>query len=130
MKILVLTNKLPYPARDGGSIATLNMLSGLRAAGNDITCLSLNTSKHNFLVEKIPGELSDTMRFIGVDCDSSIRPLHMLFNLLFSGEPYIAERFNIKKYREKLTWLLNNEQFDLIQLEGPYPGHYIDVIRT
>ena len=53
MRILVLTNKLPYPARDGGSIATLNMLSGLSAAGNDITCLSLNTSKHNFPVEII-----------------------------------------------------------------------------
>ncbi len=130
MRILVLTNKLPYPARDGGSIATLNMLSGLRAAGNDITCLALNTSKHNFSVEKIPEKLSDTIRFIGVDCDSSIRPLRMLYNLLFSGEPYIAERFNVNKYREKLTWLLNNEQFDLIQLEGPYPGHYIDDIRT
>ena len=54
MKILILTNKLPYPPRDGGSIATLNMITGLRDAGNDITCLALNTSKHPFPVDKIP----------------------------------------------------------------------------
>jgi len=129
MKILILTNKLPYPPRDGGSIATLNMLTGLQKAGNHITCLSLNTSKHNFPVEKIPHELSSTIRFLGVDCDSSIKPLRMILNLLFSKKPYIAERFNIRNYREKLAELLRNEPFDLVQLEGPYPGHYLGEIR-
>ncbi len=129
MKILILTNKLPYPPRDGGSIATLNMLTGLRDAGNKITCLALNTSKHPFPVDQIPDELSSTIRFIGVDCDSSIRPLRLGSNLLFSSHPYIAERFNNKAFRMALSTLLQQESFDVIQLEGPYPGQYLDVIR-
>ena len=129
MKILILTNKLPYPPKDGGSIATLNMLTGLRDAGNELSCLSLNTSKHSFPVEKIPDEIGSTIRFMGVDCDSSIKPLHLLYNLLFSSKPYIAERFNIPRFREQLSALLEKEKFDVIQLEGPYLSHYLKDIR-
>lgn len=129
MKILILTNKLPFPPKDGGSIATLNMLCGLQNAGNQLTCLALNTSKHPYPVEQIPRELGELIRFIGVDCDSSIRPLPMIINLLFSRHPYIAERFNIKAFRKELTRLLHNESFHIIQLEGPYPGQYLDLIR-
>jgi len=129
MKILILTNKLPYPPKDGGSIATLNMLTGLRDAGNELSCLALNTSKHTYPVREIPPEIGETIRFIGVDCDSSIKPLHMLFNLVFSRKPYIAQRFNIREYRTELKALLAKENFDVIQMEGPYLGHYLADIR-
>ncbi len=129
MKILFLTNKLPYPPRDGGSIATLNMLTGLRDAGNSITCLALNTSKHSFPVEKIPDEPGKSIRFMGVPCDSAIKPARMLLNLLFSRKPYIAVRFDVKAYRKRLRTLLKSESFDLVQLEGPYPGLYLEEIR-
>lgn len=129
MNILILTNKLPYPPRDGGSIATLNMMKGLHDAGNQITCLALNTAKHPFPVELIPKEISESIRFSGVDCDSSIRPLQLGINLLFSRDPYIANRFNIKAFRKELTTLLQMNSFDIIQLEGPYPGQYLDIIR-
>jgi len=129
MKILFLTNKLPYPPKDGGSIATLNMITGLSDAGHEVTCLSLNTIKHSFPIEKIPGSLSDKIRFIGIHCDSAIRPGRMLTNLLFSSVPYIAERFNKSEYRMKLISLLGEEEFDIVQLEGPYVGHYLETIR-
>ena len=129
MKILILSNKLPYPPLDGGSIATLNMLIGLRDSGNEVTCLSLNTRKHAFPIEKIPPYLSDSMQWIGIDGDTSIRPLKLLLNLLFSVKPYIAERFNLTSYGKALRDLLTNDQFDLIQLEGPYLGHFLEVIK-
>lgn len=129
MNILILTNKLPYPPRDGGSIATLNMITGLRDTGHSITCLALNTAKHSFPVEKIPPELRTTVHFIGIPCDSSIKPPRLILNLLFSRTPYIAVRFEVGLYREKLRELLKNETFDLIQMEGPYPGLYLDEIR-
>lgn len=127
--MLILANKLPYPPKDGGSIATLNMITGMRDAGNQVTCISLNTNKHNFPVEEIPGSISETIRIIGVECDSSIRPARMVANLLFSKLPYIAERFINTEFRKRLTALLEEESFDVIQLEGPYPGLYLDVIR-
>jgi len=129
MKILILTNKLPYPPKDGGSIATLNMLTGLRDAGNELSCLALNTTKHSFPVHEIPPEISGTIRFIGVDCDNSIKPLRLLLNLVFSTKPYIAQRFNIPGFSARLKALLKEESFDVIQLEGPYLGHYLTQIR-
>ena len=129
MKILILTNKLPYPPRDGGSIATLNMMTGLHDAGNQVTCLALNTAKHPYPLEQIPSEIRENIHFLGVDCDSSIRPLRLVTNLLFSRNPYISERFNIKAFRTALAALLQKESFDIIQLEGPYPGLYLDLIR-
>ena len=130
MKILILANKLPYPPRDGGSIATLNMITGLRDSGNELTCMALNTIKHSFPVEMIPPGLSRTIRFSGIVCDTSIRPLRLLLNFLFSRKPYIAERFNVAEFRNRLSQLLSEEQFDVIQMEGPYLGHYTDVIRA
>lgn len=129
MKILVLTNKLPYPPKDGGSIATLNMIRGLSDAGFEVTCLSLNTNKHRFPIKNIPASLSEKIRFIGVDCNSSLRPLKMVWNLFFSRVPYIAERFNNPAFARKLVQLLGEEDFDIVQLEGPYLGHYIEMLR-
>ena len=129
MKILVLTNKLPYPPRDGGSIATLNMITGLRDAGNQVSCMALNTTKHHFPLGEIPAELSGTIQFTGIPCDSTIRPLRMLLNLLFSRLPYIAERFNSSAFGKELTRILEAGPFDVIQLEGAYMGHYLGLIR-
>jgi glycosyltransferase involved in cell wall biosynthesis len=53
-----------------------------------------------------------------------------LLNLLFSKNPYIAERFNIKAFRKVLSTLLRQESYDIIQMEGPYPGQYMDTIRS
>lgn len=130
MKILVLTNKMPYPPRDGGSIATLNMITSLRDAGHQITCLSLNTSKHPFPPGQIPLPLRASIRFLAVEANTDIRPLALAGNLIFSGKPYIATRFRVKAYSRLLEQLLKEESFDVIQMEGPYLGFYLPVIRS
>jgi glycosyltransferase involved in cell wall biosynthesis len=130
MNILFLTNKLPYPPKDGGSIATLNMMNGLRDAGNQITCLSINTSKHPFPLDEIPVPLKASIRFLAVDADTSLRPLPLLANLIFTHQPYIASRFHLSSYRRLLHQLLLETSFDLVQMEGPYLGHYIPQIRS
>ena len=129
MNILILANKLPYPPRDGGSIATLNLMTGLRDAGHRITLLAINTRKHPFPVDRIPHSVSDSIRIMAVDADTSIQPLAMAGNLLFSREPYIASRFRLTGFADALEQLLSEETFDLIQLEGPYLGHYLPLIR-
>jgi len=129
MKILVLTNKLPFPAKDGGSIASLNMLSSLHQAGFQVSCLAINTLKHHFPVDQIPEKYRDRIRFLAVDGDTRIRPLRLLANLLFSRKPYIAMRFLNGDYARALEKELKEERYELVQLEGPYMGHYIPLIR-
>jgi glycosyltransferase involved in cell wall biosynthesis len=130
MNILILSTKLPYPARDGGSIATLNMALGLAKYADRVILLSLNTKKHFFPPDQIPGDVRSAIEIHTVPIDTSLRPLKALRNLLFSREPYIAERFYSVRFKDKLTELLSQNTVDVVQLEGPYTGHYIPAIRS
>ena len=48
MRILQLMNKVPWPPKDGGAIACLNMTKGFSMLGHEVTVLSMNTSKQTY----------------------------------------------------------------------------------
>ncbi|MFC2090176.1 glycosyltransferase family 4 protein [Bacteroidota bacterium] len=129
MRILVLCSKLPYPPKDGGAIATGNLLKGLASHGFEITLLSFNTRKHYFPPENIPDEIKEQISIITVDADTSISLPGALRNLLFSRKPYVAQRFEHDSFRNQLTSLIKERIFDIIQLEGPYFESYLTEIR-
>ncbi|MBO4613904.1 MAG: glycosyltransferase family 4 protein [Bacteroidales bacterium] len=129
MRILVVANKMPYPAKDGGTIATLSLARSLRKCGCDVDLLAMNTPKHFCKVEDIPAEISSEINFFTVEVDTAIKATKALRNLLFSSMPYNAERFVSKAFEEKLRSLLSEKQYDVIQLEGLYLCPYIETIR-
>jgi polysaccharide biosynthesis protein PslH len=129
MKILQLCNKTPYPAHDGGSIAVLNLSKSLAIEGHEVCILAMNTSKHYFSEGSIPDQLRSLIRFSYVAVDTTIRPLRLLINFLFSRLPYNATRFNSNLFRQALSDLLISEKFDIIQLEGLYLKPYLPLIR-
>jgi hypothetical protein len=45
-KILQISNKAPYPANDGSSIAIFNMAKGLIENNVELHLLTINTKKH------------------------------------------------------------------------------------
>jgi glycosyltransferase involved in cell wall biosynthesis len=65
-----------------------------------------------------------------VTVNTRVRPLRLLANLLFSGEPYDLIRFHSKKYSNALLSLLAKEQFDIIQCDGLLFSYYVDEIRS
>lgn len=87
MRILQLTNKIPYPPKDGGAIATLNISTGLARLGHDITILGMNTSKHYFDLKLIPENLTKQIDIREVIVDTKISVFAALKNLLFSDNP-------------------------------------------
>lgn len=130
MQILIIVNKVPYPPKDGGSIATLTLARNFEALGHKVDILAMNTSKHYFRLDQIPLSISRNIRFIGVDTPALISPIGALKNLLFSDQAYIAERFKTESFRKKLEELLDTNDYDLIQLEGSYMGMYMPSIRA
>ncbi len=130
MRILIIVNKIPYPPKDGGSIATLTLARNFVKLGHQVDILTMNTSKHYFRLDQLPLELSRSMRFIGVDTPALISPMGALKNLFFSDKAYIAERFYTEKFRDRLELLLDEENYDVIQLEGSYMGMYMPSIRA
>lgn len=130
MQILQVANKFPYPAKDGGSIATLSLSRSLASQGHKVTVLAINTSKHYTDPASVPSELSDAIRFISVAVNTDIRILSLIRNFLFSSQPYNAERFISKEFDQTLKNLLSAEKFDIIQLEGLYLAPYLETIRA
>jgi len=121
---------MPYPPKDGGSIATLVLAEALQKCGNKVDVLSMNTSKHFVNLEDLPKELTDRIKFHAVEVNTAITVPALINNLLFSKEPYNAARFISEKFNEQLKKHLQYEQYDIVQLEGLYLCPYIDTIRN
>ncbi len=129
MKILQVTNKVPYPTKDGGAIACMNLTRGFAMLGHDVTVLAMNTIKHHINISDIPESVKDWGEFRLVDVPARISVVSAIVNLLFSVKPYNAIRFISKPFEQELKKLLQQKQFDIVQLEGLYVCPYINVIR-
>lgn len=129
MKILILTNKVPYPPKDGGAIATFNITKGFANLGNEVSMLAINTNKHYVDIEKISKEIEHIVKLQGVYLNTDIRPFDALSNLFFSRMPYNAIRFISKEYEKDLIKLLQKEKFDIVQIEGLYMMPYLPIVR-
>jgi polysaccharide biosynthesis protein PslH len=129
MKILFLSNKVPYPPKDGGSIATLGLMKSLAKLGNEITILAMNTRKHHITPFELPEELTAHIIFHMVEVPAPVSMVGLVKNLAFSKMPYNAQRFIDKNYSKALINLLQHTTYDVIQLEGLYVTPYIPTIR-
>jgi polysaccharide biosynthesis protein PslH len=128
MKILVLCNKSPYPAKEGGPIAMNMIIEGLIAAGHQVRVLAMNTSKYSVNPENIPAEYKEKTHIELIYVDLSVRPVKAFFNL-FTGKSYHVERFISKAYAQKLKNILNDETFDVVQFEMPFMSPYLDIVK-
>ncbi|RLD33919.1 MAG: glycosyl transferase family 1, partial [Bacteroidetes bacterium] len=61
MNILQLCNKVPYPPKDGGSLATWSLSSGMILHGVNLKIISMQTSKHPQITEKLPLKISNNV---------------------------------------------------------------------
>ena len=128
MRVLQLTKKVPFPSKDGESMAILSLASSLVSNGVSVDLLSLNTNKHKFSSDL--DDLDSTLyRFINMeDINTNFHPISFLINLL-SNIPYQISRFVKKDYKVKLISLLNQNKYDYILLETVYLTPYIPLIK-
>ncbi|MBK6931762.1 MAG: glycosyltransferase family 4 protein [Saprospirales bacterium] len=128
MKILQLCKKFPFPLKDGESIAVTYLAKAFQELGSDVTLLAMNTSKHWFDPGLLPPGFDHYQAIHTVDIDNHIRPFAALANL-FSDRSYHVERFENPAFAEKLIEILQDDWFDVIQLETLYLAPYIPLIR-
>lgn len=129
MRILQICSKFPFPANDGGNIAVLKLTEGFLQLGHEVTIIAISTPKHPFDQQAIPENFRDKMDIHYVHVNTNVHPFHALINALFSQIPYNLQRFKSELFEQKLQWVLQNNPFDIIQLEGLYAALYIDVIK-
>lgn len=128
-KILQISNKAPYPANDGSSIAVYNMAKGLLENNCELVLLCINTKKHFKPDSGIPEAFRKTSHYRSVYANTNTSIPGALLNL-FSRQSYFVSRFRIQAFNEVLIETLRQHQFDLVQLEGVFMAGYIDTIRS
>jgi len=128
MKILQLSNKAPFPANDGSSIAISTLAEGLADNGIELHLLPINTKKHFKPEENIPAEYKQKTNYQSVYRDANTSIAGAFFNL-FSSQSYFVSRFFFKEYEAQLINKLKNNSFDIVQIEGVFMATYISVIK-
>ncbi len=124
----MLCSKSPWPKYEGGPIAMYAMITGLQAAGHTVKVLAANTNKYTVDPETIPADFKEKTQIEFVDLDLSISVFGAACNFL-SRKSYHISRFHTKAIANKLTQILRNETFDIIQLETLQMATYLDIIR-
>jgi len=128
MRFLQLTKKVPFPSKDGESMAIRSLASALVSNDVSVDLLSLNTKKHRFSGELSKIDSSLYSSFYMVDIDTDFHLSSFIINL-FSNIPYQISRFINKDYQLKLISLLKQNPYDYILLETIYLTPYIPVIK-
>lgn len=128
MNILQICSKVPFPPKDGGSVAMDILTHGLIAAGNKVDVLAINTPKHFVKLEDVDSEYKFKTNYKLIFVDTDIKPFEAFCNL-FTSESYNIIRFFSKDFENQLKNQLIENQYDLIQLETLWVTPYIDIIR-
>jgi len=128
MRILVLCNKSPYPAKEGGPIAINMIVEGLTEAGHSVKVLAMNTDKYSVRLSDIPEEYRIKTGIELIYVDLRFRPLKAFMNL-FTNESYHVERFVSAQFAKRLEEILLLENFDVVQFEMPFLSPYLPIVK-
>ena len=128
MKILLLCNKPPYPASEGGPMAMNSIVTGLLEAGHQVKILAVNSEKYHVKESDIPEEYKKQTGIELIDVDLTVKPMNAFLNL-FTRKSYHVERFISEEFKAKLAEVLKKEQYDVVQLEMLYMAPYVGTIR-
>ena len=128
MKILQVSNRVPWPLNEGGTIGIYNYTRAYHQLGHEVTLYCLDGDKHNTPIEEAKEELSKYANVCIHSIDTRVKPIPALLHLL-QNKSYNVSRFDNAEFKELLYDLLKRETFDVVQLEGTFAGPNIDVIR-
>lgn len=128
-RILILTNRVPYPLNDGGNLAMDAMIRSYSKCGWQVYVLSMNTSRHQVAGEVLQNLYKDIYKFEVVDVNNDVTITRVLKNLLFSKLPNHAERFYHNVYKERLAGVLHEFKPNVVQVESIFLSTYLPVIK-
>lgn len=129
MRVLLLTNRVPFPANGGYAIVVLNTIQSLLDLGCEVTLFSLNTTKHYVKTNEIDDPVCQKIKFHQYKIDNRVKARSAFFNL-FSRKSYNISRFYHPGCASRLTHLLKKETFDIVQFEGLQVTPYLSIIKA
>jgi glycosyltransferase involved in cell wall biosynthesis len=128
MRILFLCNKSPWPPKEGGPIAMNMLIEGLLEKGHQIKVLAVNSFKYNIDLKAIPSEYRQKTGIELIPVDIRVK-LFPAFKNIFTSRSYHAERFISARFAERLSFVLRESEYDIVQLETVFMASYMNIIR-
>lgn len=128
-RILILTNRVPYPLNDGGNLAMHAMIEGYRKQGWEVFLLAMNTSRHYITPGVLKTIYKGIAAFETVDIDNSVKPIPAIANYLFSSKPNHASRFFQKSFADKLEDVIKRFSPNVIQFESVFLSDYLPIVK-
>ncbi len=127
-QLLLLTPQLPYPAHQGTSLRNFHIIRGL-ADEYEIALLSFLEENQTAVSEKIEPLLNllHKLETVPVPQRSTQKRLEQL---LTTTRPDMAHRLYDETFAHKLTQLLRDNTFAIVQIEGIELARYIDIVRA
>ena len=104
------------------------LIEGLADAGHRVKVLAINSNKYGVNVHDIPAEYRKKTNIETVYINLAIKPVDAFLNL-FTGKSYHVERFISRNFEKKLTGILQQDDYDIVQFETLFMTPYIPVIR-
>jgi len=129
MRVLQLCHKSPYPAKDGGCLAILNISQGLINAGVDLKIITIETKKHPFEKDKIPSDFLEKTQIENVFVDTSLNIVDA-FSSFITQDSYNISRFFSADFDHKLQEELIKNEYDVVHLESLFMAPYIGTVRA
>ena len=124
MRVLFVAPKIPWPATDGGRIAIYELIRHLTQRGHQAALLGYGSA-----------QAADELRaHAGLEWaraiphDTLTRPIPAALNL-FSPLPYTAAKYRSADMTEAIRTALNEELFDLVQLENTHMAHFLRPVQ-
>ena len=128
-KILIVTNRIPYPLKDGGNLAMNSMINGYKDAGWQVYLLSMNTSRHHVAQKVLEKLYLDLYCFEWVNVNNDLNKIRLVKNYLFSKLPESVERFYKADFELKLRDVMANFSPNVVQFESVFLSSYLPVVN-
>ena len=77
MKILILCNKSPYPAHEGGPMAMNSIVQGLINSGQQVKIMAVNSKKYHVTDDDIPEDYRKKTGIELINVDLRFKPLRI-----------------------------------------------------
>ena len=105
-----------------------NLIEGLIDRGHKVKVLAAITNKYSININDVPEAYRKKTGLELAFINLQIKPLKAFLNL-FTTKSYHVERFISVAFQKKLTDILKNESFDIVQIEMLYMSPYLELIR-
>lgn len=115
MRVLFLTQIIPYPPDAGPKVKTWHVLRFLAESGHRITLVSFVRPEERPFVDRMR-EVCEQVHTIPIR-RSRLSDLRYWLRSHLTGRPFLIERDDLRAMRATVTGLLEKEQFDLVHAD-------------